>query len=177
CAFRKDEVTPAEVAGMMMGEPIPARLANRTPPPVNTRPRPVEVRASAAPAEAAASSVGAASAVPAISADGTPVATQKTMTVKQRDESRRRRAITFWAVIVLVYLLVGGAIFYYSRPVAADEAGVPALVKEANGPGFSFKIPQSWRVDRSESQIRHAQDATGEFAMVITWDSIRNKKI
>jgi hypothetical protein len=32
-------------------------------------------------------------------------------------------------------------------------------------------------VDRSESLIRHAQDATGDLAMVINWDDVRNKKI
>src|SRR5262245_12553245 len=44
--FRKDEVSQDEVAGMIMGEPVPEHLRNRVPPPVPTRP--VEVHSAPA---------------------------------------------------------------------------------------------------------------------------------
>lgn len=152
--FRKDEVTQDEVAGMIMGEPVPERLVNREPIVINTRP--VEVRTTV---------------------DGIEVAPQKTMSVQQHSAAKRTRDFTLLAVIVAVYLLIGGAILYYTRPQGGDIVGVPPLVRSDNGEHFIYKLPQSWRVDRSESGIKHAIDANKDYALVITWDSVRKLKI
>ncbi|MHB8628015.1 MAG: ATP-binding cassette domain-containing protein [Aggregatilineales bacterium] len=147
--FRKDEVTQDEIAAMIMGEPVPARLVDRVPVTVNTRP--IEVRGTA------------------VSADGTPQPTVSNMTVAQRSEFKRRNRIVVFAIIAAIYLLIGGAIVYYSLPKPATFVGLPPLVKADAGVGFAYMLPQSWRIDRSESQIKHALDSNTNFEMTATW--------
>ncbi len=156
--FRSDEVTQDEVAGMIMGEPIPEHLRNRVPPPVPTRP--VELGS-----------------VPTVSGNGTEVAPAPRMTAQQRFEARRNRMRLFYAVSVLLIALLIGAAYIYSRPQTVETSGIPPLTRTEFGNGFSFKLPQSWLVDRAESQNKHAQDAQKDFVMIMLWDSLRNKGI
>src|SRR5262249_197823 len=151
--FRKDEVTQDDVAAMIMGEPIPAKLANHTPPPINTRP--IEVRG----AEPSAT----------VSADGTQMTAQKPMTVQQRDQTRRNRTITFYAIVLLIYALVGGGILIFAL---APKVQVTGLVNDVTGPGFTFMVPQDWKVRRAESQIREVDDDADQYTFVITWQTI-----
>jgi simple sugar transport system ATP-binding protein len=152
--FRKEDVTQDEVAGMIMGEPVPERLKNRELPSVNTRP--IEVRSTM---------------------DGTAVDTSKVLTVKQREAVKRNQTIGFAAIIVLIYALMLGAIYFYSRPEIDTGTGIPPLEEQETGPGFVFFVPKSWRVDRSEVQIRHVIDEQRNYAMTVVWDSVRKKNI
>ncbi|MEP6985018.1 MAG: ATP-binding cassette domain-containing protein, partial [Chloroflexota bacterium] len=133
--FRKEDVTQDEVAGMIMGEPIPERLKNRIPPTVNTRP--VEIRTTG---------------------DGTPIEAVKGPTVKEREQDKRNRNLAFIAAAIMVYVVMFGAIFYYTRPEIDTNTGIPPLEEQETGPGFVFSTPKSWRVDRAEVQIRHVID-------------------
>lgn len=156
--FRRDEVTQDEVAGMIMGEPMPERLRSRPPLPIPTRP--VELHSA-----------------PATTADGTVVAAKPTMTVEERNKAKRSRTIISYGVIALIVAVLLGVTFWYARPQADDFTGVPPLVKSDNGDGFSYKFPQSWRVDRSESGIKHVADDSKQYAMTIVWNSVRQLKI
>lgn len=148
--FHKGDVTQDEVAGMIMGEPVPERLRERPPIAVNTRP--IEVRATA------------------VTADGTPQPAASSMSVAQRSEFKRRNRILTFALIIAAYLVIGGATLYYALPKPTAIVGVPPLVKSDAGVGFGYMIPQSWKVDRSESQIKHALDTNNTgFEMTATW--------
>ncbi len=155
--FRKEEVTQDEVAGMIMGEPVPERLQNRAPITVNTRP--IEVR----------------SALPATTVDGSAV--QQSMTVQQRDRSKRNSTLAFLAVVLIVYALIGGSIFYFTRPTSTEGGGVPPLVKVDQGDDFTYKFPQSWRVERSESGIKQVTNSDKDYTMKIAYDTVRKLKI
>ncbi len=162
--FRKDEVTQDEVAGMIMGEPIPERLRNRPAPPVNTR----TIEAPNMPMPS----------VPTISADGTPVAAvTRQVTYKEREQSRRRSAALFYGAVALIVAVLLGAAYLYSRPTTSEGIGVPPLVKSDEGEDFSYKFPQSWRVERSESGIKQVTNADKGYTLNIVWDSVRKKKI
>ena len=147
--FRKGEITQDEVASMIMGEPVPERLVSRAPITINTRP--IEVRGTA------------------VAADVTPQSGVKTMSVAQRSEYKRRNRIVVFAIIAAIYVLIGAAIVYYAAPQGTVIVGVPPLVKTDSGVGFSYMLPQSWRIDRSESQIKHAQDVNTNFELTATW--------
>ncbi len=154
--FRRDEVTQDEVAAMIMGEPIPERLRNRIPPPVPTRP--IDLTSA-----------------PTSSADGTAVTPVKPMTAQQRVAARRRQALLLYLGTALLVALLIGAAYLYSRPQTTDSSGIPELVRTEYGNGFSFRLPQSWIVDRAESGNKHAQNAAKDFVMIMIWDSLFNK--
>jgi simple sugar transport system ATP-binding protein len=156
--FRSDEVTQEEVAGMIMGEPVPQHLRNRVLPLVPTRP--IELNSA-----------------PKTSANGTAVAPARPMTAQQRADAKRTRARLLFVAVALVVALLLGAAYLYSRPQTTESSGVPALVRTEYGNGFSFKLPESWLVDRAESQNKHAQNAQKDFVMIMLWDSLRNKGI
>ncbi len=156
--FRSQDVTQDEVAGMIMGEPIPDRLRNRVPPTIPTRP--IEVRSA-----------------PSISADGTVSAPAQPMTVQERAQAKRQRTLLTYGIVGLVVALLVGMAYFYSRPQAAEGTGLPALTRTEFALGFSFKIPQSWLVDRSESGNKHAGNTQKDFVMIMIWDSLHNKGI
>lgn len=159
--FRKDEVTQDEVAGMIMGEPVPERLRNRTAPAVNTRP--IEIHSAAE--------------IPTVSADGTPIVAAPQLTVKERVRARRSRTLLSYGLIGLIVALMLGAAYLYSRPATAEGGGVPPLVKSDFGDNFSYKFPQSWRVERSESGIKQVTNSDKDYTMKIAWDNVRKLKI
>ncbi len=162
--FHKDEVTQDEVAGMIMGEPIPERLRNRIPPVVPTRP--VEVKTSA----------------PVVTADGTPAKVVETPTRKMSSQERARvqrtRTILTYTLTALVIAVLIGMAWLYAHPVSASSSGgVPALEKDMFVDDFSFKIPKDWRIEQSESRLVNTIQDAKQFKVQITWDSAVNKGI
>jgi len=83
----------------------------------------------------------------------------------------------YFAAIALIYIVVLGTIFYYTRPGIDTGTGIPPLEEEETGPGFVFSTPKSWRVDRSEVQIRHVIDEQRNYAMTVVWDSVRKRGV
>ncbi|MCC7449057.1 MAG: sugar ABC transporter ATP-binding protein [Anaerolineae bacterium] len=163
--FRKDEVTQEEVAGMIMGEPIPERLRNRVPPPVSTRP--IEVRTEA----------------PAVTADGTPALAvvdkpKRQMSSQERARTQRTRSILTYGLTALVILVLMGMAWVYAHPAADSSAGgVPALDKAMFVDDFSFGIPKDWRIEQSESRLVNTIQDAKQFKVQVTWDSAVNKGI
>lgn len=158
--FYKDEVTQDEVAGMIMGEPVPERLRNRVQRPVSTRP--VEIASQ-----------------PGVTANGSKAELQKPMTSMERTQAKRRRQLTFYGTVVLIVALLLGMAYVQSRPqvtAANTNSGGLQMTKSQFVQDFSFNYPNDWQVERSETGIMSIV-RDGNNGLQIEWDSVRNKNV